>query len=161
MDSSTFLRASVPQVSNTPDEMSAFRDDFATQFSSCIGSPDCELEDLSPHECQLATSVFNTAQTYPLCIIPSPGNPCFTVMTLDEVEMRSGFDQVPAPEIDTDVMTEKDIVRGRQLEEDVTRLSLTEVEPPKVSRGREQSKQIVFSLFNTRRYNICLIVRTC
>ena len=163
---STFLPNPLQQIdtihSNIPLKMRAFGDDFARQFSSGSSVPEFELEDPFPHESQVPSSVVvNQAQTNSMRNIPDSGNSFSMIISLDEAEICWGFDDVASPEIDINVIAPNESSRCRQWSENVPRLSLTKVEPQKVRRRREQPKQIVFPVSNTRRYRICHIVGGC
>ena len=88
--------------------------------------------------------------------IPNPDNAGTMIVSLAG-EMRWEFGEAAvSPEIRSDVAASMDFARDHGLSEDVSRLSLNEADTLIFGKVPEQPKQIVFSLFNTRRHSTLL-----
>src|SRR5271169_364285 len=122
-----------------PSNMCTFPDDFATLISYNGDSLDYGSQILS--HCGIDTGPAN-----------SELNLNSSNISLDVVEMFWQDDNNPFLGTDIDFMQGKQFDEDHRLAADVTRLSLNEADQSKIRTGREQPKQIVFSLFKTRRY---------
>jgi len=128
-------------------EMVSFlADDFlfeACDFPTC-GFEDLQLQDQAGDNFEEQASP-SSERAGPIQW-PSSTQPC------NSIESSSEIGNVPVPEVNDHEMTSYNLVQNQQFLEEIASLSLSEFDLPKGFRGRQQPKQIIFTLFKPKRY---------